>query len=144
MKNISREGVVKPSNRDLIRILCVEHNPNFLKTLRMGLEQRGFTVVTASQGLEAVTIFEARSGKFGAVVVGHDTPQIRGLEFVHLIRQKGFKRPIFLTAENLSADDSEAYFRFGLSAMFQKPFEINTFAALIELSLLVSLVPHRD
>jgi len=64
MKIISREGVAKPSNTDLIRILCVERNPDFLKTLRVGLKQHGFTVVTASQGLEAVTKFEARSGKF--------------------------------------------------------------------------------
>lgn len=50
------------------RILYVDDNPALLQTLKMGLEADGFEVVAASNGVEALRLYEEQAGDFGAVV----------------------------------------------------------------------------
>jgi two-component system chemotaxis response regulator CheY len=140
MKNKSKPHVRKPSLIDLIHILCVEDNAAFLKALKSGLERHGFEVVTAIHGLDALHRFKKRSGKFGAIVTCDDMPEINGLEFIRSVREQGFRGPIFLLSENSEPACSEAYYRQQISGFLQKPFEIATLAALIEVSLLFSIV----
>jgi YesN/AraC family two-component response regulator len=54
-------------------------------------EQYGFEVITASDGMDALTQFKAHSGDFGAIVTDHDMPHMNGMELVRSVREIGFK-----------------------------------------------------
>ncbi len=43
------------------RILCVDDNPSFLATLKLGLQASGFEVLTASHGVDALMQYKANS-----------------------------------------------------------------------------------
>ena len=117
------------------RILCVDDNPSLLQTLKMSLEPYGVEVITASQGMDALVQYQARAREFSAIVTDHDMPQMNGLEFVHCVREMGFKGRIVVMSGRLNEEDLRAYHDYAVSGFFHKPFEM---------SLLATMLLHAD
>lgn len=98
---------------------------------KAGLEIYGFEVVTAANGLEALTQFKANDGKYDAIVTDNDMPKMNGLEFVRAIRDIEYKGRIFVVSGNLGVEELRAYKAYEISGFFQKPFETALFATML-------------
>jgi CheY-like chemotaxis protein len=109
---------------DKPHVLCVDDNPRLLGTLKMALESYGLEVTTACDGLDALTQYNSHSGEFDAVLTDTEMPRMNGREFVHLLREQGFKGRIFVMSGNFREGDPELYLREGISGLLQKPFGI--------------------
>jgi len=75
-------------------ILCVDDDPNVLKPMEILLQRRGFRVVTATSGRDAIDLFGQI--KFDAVVLDYAMPYISGGEVARILREENKEVPIIL------------------------------------------------
>ncbi len=72
--------VRKPAIPTLQLILLVDDNANGLKARKKVLEELGFEIVTASNGVDALAHFEP--AKFHVIVTDYKMPRMDGLELI--------------------------------------------------------------
>jgi CheY-like chemotaxis protein len=108
------------------RILFVDDNEvNRLLGVTL-LEQAGFTVATAEDGLQAVDA--VKHGSFGVVFMDVQMPKMDGIEATKAIR--GLPNgtgtvPIIAVTANAMVGDREVYLRAGMNDYLSKPLEAN-------------------
>jgi signal transduction histidine kinase len=111
------------------KVLVVDDEPNALKVAELFLEEVGYTVVTAYDGEQALTVYRAHPHDFAAVVLDLTMPRMGGQEVFDQLRALRPELPVIFSsgyseeelAERLTADPRTAF--------IQKPYR---FAALIE------------
>jgi CheY-like chemotaxis protein len=113
------------------RILCVEDNPVLQGVWKIALERYGFEVVTASDGIDALTQYKAHGGDFGAILTDNDMPRMNGRELVRSLREIGFKGRIVVMSGNFKPGDLRAYHDHAVSGFFHKPFETDLLATML-------------
>jgi signal transduction histidine kinase/ActR/RegA family two-component response regulator len=77
-------------------ILFVDDEKSILEIGKTALENYGYGVVTAGNGLEAVAAFELHKGQLSLIVMDTDMPYLDGVGALHDIRKTGSKVPIVL------------------------------------------------
>ncbi len=83
-------------------VLLVEDDPALLRTARRALEAFGYTVVTATNGEEALRILEERARDFDLVISDVVLPKLGGRELYREARERGLKAR-FLFASGYAA-----------------------------------------
>jgi two-component system KDP operon response regulator KdpE len=100
-------------------VLVVDDERALRDFVRRNLEVRGFHVVTAAHGLEALTCFEQQA--IDLVILDLMMPHLDGLETTRQIRQTSMVPIIILTALGEEADKVKA-FDLGADDYLTKPF----------------------
>lgn len=75
-------------------ILLVDDNSNGVKARKIILEELGYKISTASNGADALELFNA--GKFDLVVTDYKMPRMDGLELIVHLRKLNLNLPIVL------------------------------------------------
>ena len=75
-------------------ILLVDDNLDGTVARSSVLQELGYTVVTASTGLDALTLTQAR--QFDLVITDYKMPAMDGLQLISELRKTGFAKPIIL------------------------------------------------
>jgi two-component system cell cycle sensor histidine kinase/response regulator CckA len=96
-------GDVSASDSKLRRVLVVDDVPAVRSTLVRMLKRRGFTVVEASDGVQALQTLEAHTPGFDLVVTDMMMPNMNGRELCLRIAQSYPEMPILLLS-GYSAD----------------------------------------
>lgn len=110
-----------------MRILIVEDEVGILQFLQQGLEEEGYTIVTASDGERALQLLT--NEKFDLVLLDWMLPKITGLEVCKSFRSYNTICPvIFLTAKDTITETIEGL-QAGANDYIKKPF---SFDELIE------------
>ncbi len=108
------------------RVLIVDDDPQFVSTLEVLLDVKGYGVLTARDGLEALDLLsDPRQPKPDIVVADVMMPQCDGLELCRRVRQyPEFELLpfIFLSARTL-LEDRVAGLRVGADDYLTKPFD---------------------
>lgn len=86
-----------------VRVLVADDDPASAELLTYFLESRGFTVVTAPDGNQAVEM--GSSGHFDVVILDVHMPLYDGLEVLELLRKRHVLHPVKVIA--LTGDLSE-------------------------------------
>jgi two-component system response regulator MprA len=108
------------------RILVLEDDAGLLRLLRSGLEEEGFTVLTATSGHEAMAVAESAQPDLMVVDIG--LPDADGRDVCQALRARGVAAPVlFLTARD-AVTDLLSGFEAGGDDYLTKPFE---FAELV-------------
>ena len=76
------------------KILVIDDEPDFLTMVKTRLEANDYTVITASDGKEALK--KVASEKPDAVLLDILLPGIDGLNVLKIIRRKNKKLPVFI------------------------------------------------
>jgi DNA-binding NtrC family response regulator len=115
-------------------ILLVDDDISYLHLLSMLLKSEGFTVSASSGGINALETL--RHDRFKMMITDFNMPEINGVELAAKVKeQRSDMRIVLVTAGNLS-EIEEAAADAGISALFNKPIEIQRFLAFIRSSLL--------
>lgn len=113
-------------------LLIVEDDPDILKLLDATLTFRGYRVITAQNGRDAL---EAIRVKHPAIVITDIMmPTLDGFGLVHRIRINPETREIpvvFITATYVTREDREFAFSIGATRFIQKPVDLEKFLATI-------------
>lgn len=127
-------GELRPEAAKAAKILLAEDDPMVRDLLRMALESRGWGVVVAESGRQALAAWA--EGGFNLVLMDVQMPEIDGLEATRTIRQReaavGGHLPIIALTAHARQEDRDACRQAGMDDYLTKPIQLQTLYAAIE------------
>ena len=106
-----------------MKILIVEDEAGIVQFLKQGLEEEGYEISAAFNGLEGFEVFKKES--FDLILLDWMLPKMNGLELCKSIRLKNKTIPIiFLTAKDTIQDTIEGL-KSGANDYIKKPFSFD-------------------
>ena len=99
------------------------------------LEESGFDVVTAADGVEGVEVFRNHAARLSAVVLDINMPRMDGAEAFRQIHRLAPGLPVILTS---GLDEQDAVCEFtgaGLAGFIQKPFRLKALVQKLEAAI---------
>jgi PAS domain S-box-containing protein len=114
------------------RILVAEDNPDVRESLKAMLEMMGYTVTTASNGEEAISLFEEMGGDIDLLVADVIMPGMSGKDVAKQIRQKNQAiKVLFISGYDDSVIQDHDIEGEGV-VLLQKPFPAKELAKTIQ------------
>ena len=101
-------------------ILIVDDDPHIRKLLNVLLRDEGFTVFEATNGIEAISVFE--DNKIDMLIIDLMMPKMDGFELCREIRNENDLPIIMLTAKG-ETEQKVRGFKLGTDDYIVKPFE---------------------
>lgn len=114
-------------------LLVVDDDQDVLSSLRRGLHLSGFTILTAANGAQALSVVADRSPD--AVVLDMNMPVLDGASVVTALRAMGNDIPICVLSARSSVDDRVAGLEAGADDYLTKPFVLAELVARIRAML---------
>ena len=114
-------------------LLIVEDVPDILELLSATLKFKGYRVVTAQNGEEALDAIAKEQPAL--IITDILMPKMDGFNLVHRLRLNEATRDIpviFLTATYVAPEDKEFALTIGVSRFLEKPVNLEEFFPLIE------------
>ncbi|MBP6180976.1 response regulator transcription factor [Flavobacterium sp.] len=106
-----------------MRILIVEDEAGIIQFLQQGLEEEGYHITSASDGLKGFELIQKEN--FDLVLLDWMLPKMTGLELCKAIRLKDTTTPIlFLTAKDTIQETIEGL-KAGANDYIKKPFSFD-------------------
>jgi two-component system copper resistance phosphate regulon response regulator CusR len=118
------------------RLLVVEDQRKLLSSLRIGLEEEGYDVVTAASGEQG--FYAATTEAVDALVLDLMLPERDGLQILRDLRANGFTRPVLILTARDAVEDRVLGLDSGADDYLVKPF------AFAELLARVRALLRRD
>ena len=103
-----------------MRILLVEDDKRTAQFIKKGFVQAGFTVDSASDGMEG--LFMAEDGQYDAAIVDIMLPKLDGLSLIERLRKQHIKTPIIVLSAKKTVDDRILGLQTGGDDYLVKPF----------------------
>jgi len=118
-----------PLDKLKLSILLVDDAESIREATRDVLIQEGFSVDVASDGKQALELFQANPAKYDVIVTDQTMPKMSGTDLSREIQKSGSNIPILLSTGLLGVESKKEYQNIGISGFIQKPW---TAVALIE------------
>ena len=114
-----------------MHILIVEDEAGIIQFLQQGLEEEGYTITSASDGLKGFELTQKHN--FDLILLDWMLPKITGLELCKSIRLKNTTTPIiFLTAKDTVQETIEGL-KAGANDYIKKPFSFDELVERIKI-----------
>ncbi|MGD2186391.1 MAG: response regulator [Desulfobacterales bacterium] len=108
-------------NEKKIKLLIVDDEEDFLKSISERLGIRDFNVTTATEGKQAVKA--AKKGKFDVAIVDMKMPGMDGMELLQILKKKHkFLEVIILTGYG-AIDSAVEATKLGAYSYLEKPYD---------------------
>ncbi len=116
-------------------LLVVDDEEGVRNVVQMMLERSGFTVLTAADGLEAISLFEKHADEIRAVILDLSMPHMNGGEV--FLELRGIRPGVrVILASGYTAEHARSHFQdMGPAGFIQKPFVIQTLLEAIQAAL---------
>jgi len=112
---------------DNTQLLLVDDEERFLETTKRLLEKRGVEVLTATDGLEALTILDAQ--RVDVVILDVKMPGVDGVEVLRQIKQEQPLVEVIMLTGHASVESAIEGLKLGAFDYLMKPCDIS---ALLE------------
>jgi DNA-binding response OmpR family regulator len=110
-------------------ILVVDDDPSILKFIQPNLEARGYQVLTAANGEEAIILTQKE--KPDLILLDIMMPEMDGFEACRRIR-KGFDTPIIMLSAREGENDQEKCRVCGANDYLTKPFVLRELLNMVK------------
>lgn len=110
-----------------MRILVAEDEARLLELLRTGLTEEGHSVITATNGMDALDL--ALSSEFDAMLLDVMLPEMDGFEVARRLRDKGRQTPIVMLTARDAESDIIRGLDYGADDYVTKPFSFSELLA---------------
>jgi len=130
-EEVTEEETVAESKETPRTVLVAEDhfvNQQLFQTI---LEKRGFTVLLASDGLEAIRQVKTEP-EIGLIFMDVQMPNLNGFDATQRIRELGVQVPIVAVTANALSGDRDRSLRVGMDDYVAKPFKIGDIDAVVE------------
>jgi CheY-like chemotaxis protein len=84
-----------------------------------------YKLIFSNNGFEAITLISSKIPSL--IVAKHDIPFMDGVQLLKYIRkgEKSYKVPVVAIISDISEETKKMYYEYEISALLQKPFDIN-------------------
>ncbi len=106
----------------MLTILVVEDDKNLRKLMTAYLEQEGYKVITANNGVEALTIIDKHH--IDLLISDIMMKNMDGYELVSSLRESGYTLPILIVTAKESFEDKKKGFQLGTDDYMVKPINM--------------------
>jgi two-component system chemotaxis response regulator CheY len=115
------------------RILIIDDSGAIRKAIRRILEQIGYTVLEAEDGVQALKLLDADSA-FEAILCDIDMPNMDGLSFLGALPSHPgiHPPPIIMCTTHTSFDKIQSALTLGASEYIMKPFDAEIISSKLE------------
>jgi two-component system OmpR family response regulator len=113
-----------------VRILVVEDDDKIASFIAKGLKQSGFSVDTAADGEEALSL--CRSVSYDSIVLDIMLPRLDGLSVLRTIRLEKKMVPVLLLSAKASVDNRVTGLQAGADDYLTKPFAFSELLARLQ------------
>lgn len=106
-------------------ILVVDDSPTVLKFVSFSLKNKGFQVVTACDGMDAIEKISSLQSGLDLIITDLNMPNLDGYGLIDTLRQneQHRKTPIIILSSEDGEDDREKGMEVGASSYLVKPFK---------------------
>ena len=106
-------------------ILVVDDSPTVVKFVSFSLKNKGFNVVTACDGMDAVEKISNMTGEVDLVITDLNMPNLDGYGLIDTLRhnEKFSETPIIILTSVEAEEDKERGITVGASSYLVKPFK---------------------
>ena len=112
-------------------IMVVDDETYILTSVKNMLEDLGYSVITASDGMEAIALYDRHAGDIDLVVMDMIMPKMGGVEAFDTIRTKNPNlKAIFCSGYSMNSFSQEFPER-GSAGFIQKPFKMLRMSQMI-------------
>mgnify|MGYP000090661012 CR=1 FL=1 len=125
------------SGKDNKRLLLIDDDPNLILLVKDYLEFRGYEVITAENGREAIQILDLETPHIDMIICDVMMPEMDGYALVQHVRENprtNWIPVLFLSAKGQSQDRVKGL-NTGADVYMVKPFEPEELVAQVESSL---------
>ena len=112
-------------------VLIVEDEPQVRGALARVLRRYDFAVIESPNGLDAISVWEARRSDISLVITDVVMPQLGGRELVRRLRADGATVPVLFMSGYAEGATPERNDDTGRSAFIAKPFDIEVFVRMV-------------
>ncbi|GAA4441588.1 response regulator transcription factor [Ravibacter arvi] len=112
-----------------MRLLLIEDEPKTVQSLRQGLEENGYEVDIAYDGLIGLQL--AKRGVYGLIISDIIMPGLNGLELCREFRKTDQQTPILMLSALGTTDDKVTGLDVGADDYLVKPFEFKELLARV-------------
>ncbi|MBW2678638.1 MAG: response regulator [Deltaproteobacteria bacterium] len=113
------------------RLLIIDDNEEILVSLKNFLSKKNFTVVTASNGLDGLKLFEAAYDDFDLVVTDLIMPNIGGVALISIFKKKIADLPVIAITGYGEQPESLAR-EAKADVVLEKPFKLDELERIIK------------
>src|SRR5829696_2264888 len=117
----------------MARVLIVDDQKKLLSSLRRGLSEEGFDVITATSGEDG--FYQATTQDVDVIVLDVMLPKRDGFQVVHDLRRQGFSKPVLMLTARDAIDDRVRGLDQGADDYLVKPFAFAELLARIRAML---------
>ena len=106
-------------------ILVVDDSPTVVKFVSFSLRNRGFNVLTACDGMDAIEKISNYSASVDLIITDLNMPNVDGYEFISTMRRnsKYENIPIIILSSEEEETDKQKGMESGASSYLVKPFK---------------------
>jgi two-component system, OmpR family, copper resistance phosphate regulon response regulator CusR len=117
----------------MAKLLVVEDEIKTARTLQQGLEEHGYSVLVAHDGVSAEELVAQH--RFDLIIMDVIIPRLGGLELCKRLRERGYHMPVIMvTALGLTSDKLRG-FDSGSDDYLTKPFDFEELLARVKVAL---------
>lgn len=118
-------------------VLVVDDSSTIVKIVAFALRDRGFDVLTACDGMEAMEKMSKSESPVSLVITDLNMPNLDGYSLIDSLRNspKHSETPIIILTSEEGEKDKERGKALGASAYLVKPFKSSTLMAEVEKQL---------
>jgi len=106
-------------------LLVVEDEESLMMSLQMALVDKGYNVLPAGDGLEALKIYQENKNDIALVLTDLGLPTMTGLEVCQRIKKIKSNEHMILATGFLDAETKSEFLKAGISHFLYKPYNIN-------------------
>jgi two-component system cell cycle sensor histidine kinase/response regulator CckA len=127
---VRRKAVQQPSRPSggAEKILIADDEPEMLKLLETVLKDLGYSVISATNGIEAV---ECAAEDVRLIILDMIMPEMDGVAALRAIRQKTPNVKVLVSSGYTSPEKAPILEALGIDGFVQKPFEVVKLAAIV-------------
>lgn len=111
------------------RVLLVDDDAPLREVLQEALQEAGFRVVTAADGVEALELLR-RGDPYDVLLLDDEMPRLGGRQLLALLRAAGSRIPVVLCSGSLDLDEDQRR-RLGVGPVLRKPFPLASLAEVL-------------
>jgi len=118
------------SAENKIKLLLVDDEPKFLKSIAQRLELKNFYVTTASTGQEAIA--SAEKGLFDVAIVDFQMPGMDGAQVLKTLKESHKYLEIIMLTGHATIDSAVECTKLGAFKYLEKPYEFEKLVEVLQ------------